>query len=51
MGGIFLVFLSDGAFSPEAGPPPSEHLHFEYMDCLVFSEKTVLLYVLKMIVI
>ena len=51
VGGIFLVFLSDGAFSPEAGPPPSEHLHFEYMDCLVFSEKTVLLYVLKMIVI
>lgn len=51
VGGIFLVCLSDGAVSPEAGPPPSGHLHFEYMDCLVFSEKTVLLYVLKMIVI
>lgn len=46
-GWYFLVCLSDGVVSPEAGPPPSEHLHFEYMDCLVFSEKTVLLYVWK----
>lgn len=49
--GGFLVCLSDGAVSPEAGPPPSEHLHFEYMDCLVFNEKTGFLYVLKMILI
>ena len=51
VGGVFLVCLSDGAVSPEAGPPPSEHLHFEYMDCLVFNEKTGFLYVLKMILI
>ena len=51
MRGVFLVCLSDGAVSPEAGPPPSEHLHFEYMDCLVLNEKTGFLYVLKMIVI
>ena len=51
VGAVFLVCLSDGAVSPEAGGPPSRHLLFEYIDCPVFNEKTYFLCVLKMIVI
>ena len=50
MGDVFLVCLSDCAAAPGAGAPLSEHLVFEYMDCLVFNEETGFLYALNMIV-